>query len=73
MDRKNISYTMTPEQAQREAELKRKNEEREKRRLRRLEERDRLAGEHFSRVRNVITGRPASTGTLAITNNYQSF
>lgn len=73
MDRKNISYTMTPEQAQREAELKRKNEEREKRRLRRLEEHDRLAGEHFSRVRNVITGRPASTGTLAITNNYQSF
>ncbi len=67
MDRSNISYTLSSEDARREAEIKRKNEERERRRIERLQERDRQITQHFNRVRNVITG--GRQQTLAITNN----
>lgn len=72
MDRKNISYTMSAEDAEREARMKREGEERERLRRERLANHDRLAAQHFSRVRNVITGKPPDPNEiLSITNGSQ--
>ena len=73
MNRQNIKYKMSKEDLEREAQIKKRNEERERRRIERLENHDRLASEHFNRVRNVITGKPMNNRTLSITNNRGSF
>lgn len=71
MNRQNIKYKMSREDMEREALIKKRNEEREKRRIERLENNDRLASEHFNRVRNVLTGKPMNSNgsILSITNN----
>ena len=75
MNRQNISYKMSREERDREAQIKKRNEERERRRIERLENHDRMAAEHFNRVRNVITGRPMNNSdrTLSITNSRERF
>ena len=67
-----MSVLKYDEDAEREARMKREGEERERLRRERLANHDRLAAQHFSRVRNVITGRPPDPNEiLSITNGSQ--